>query len=65
MLEAIDLIVSPLTEMNPLKYIFSRSYRQSIRHSLGARARRIFIYQMAVLLLFLVGGSAALWLFLS
>lgn len=50
-MDLIDLIVAPLTELNPIKYWLDASYRSKKRHELGTRAKRILGYQLAVLAL--------------
>ena len=53
--------VAPLVELNPVKYIFDPLYRGNAHFKLGRRAKRIFVYQSAVVTL-AVAGAFLLWL---
>jgi len=44
-------VVAPFVELNPVKYAFKEAYRISADVRLGRRARRIFFYQIFVLIL--------------
>lgn len=44
-------IAAPLFELNPVKYAISSRYRASVLATMGKRARRIFYYQIFVLIL--------------
>lgn len=48
-------IVAPLTELNPVKFALDARYRAAAGLRLGPRARRIFVYQVAMATLALVG----------
>ena len=48
MFDLIDLIVAPLVELNPVKYLTDAAYRKRKEHELGVRAKRIFCYQVVV-----------------
>jgi hypothetical protein len=51
MFEVIDFVVAPLTELNPAKYVVNPDYRSKKRMELGARAQRIFIYWVVVVVI--------------
>jgi len=48
MFELIDLIVAPLTDVNPLRYWRDAAYRRAKAHELGARLNRILLYQASM-----------------
>ena len=50
MFDLIDLIVAPLVELNPVKYLTDADYRKRKERELGVRARRILCYQVALLI---------------
>lgn len=54
MLDVMDLIVAPLTELNPIKYWLDASYRARKKHELGIRTKRILGYQLIVFALVIV-----------
>lgn len=64
MFDVLDMIVAPLTELNPIRYCTNVAYRAAKQRELGRRARRILIYQVALvsvlaLLVVIATASAA------
>ena len=43
-------IAAPLVELNPIKYAVSAGYREKALARMGKRARRIFCYQIFMVL---------------
>lgn len=52
--------VAPLVELNPMKYAVSPQYRAHASARLGKRARRIFVYQVCMMLLWVIAVTGML-----
>jgi len=47
-LDVIDLVVAPLTGLNPVRYWLDTDYRAKKKHEFGIRTKRILVYQFVV-----------------